>query len=427
MAGIIFLHITDAFNHNEGSRPLINCLIIGYKSRLHLLMRQRSIPITAALMLLASSTTISASILNDFTDPQDGMFDVSHWLAEKKGFFPIPIIITEPAVGVGLGAGLLFLHDPLAGKTAEGETFEPQSTDAEGRLIPPSISGLFGAYTENDSWFIGGAHMGVWKNDNVRYIGVLAQASLNLKFYGLDGGNGPSSNGLQFNIEPTIFLQELKFRINNSYFFAGFNYLLVDSSVEFSLPGLPVEIPAQTFDSTSASVSLILDYDSRDNLFTPSNGLSSGIKASFFHEILGSDNEFERYKAYAKYFTGLGETLVLGLRGEFETLNGNAAFYEYPFISLRGIPVMRYQGDKVTVGEAELRWNYTTRWSLVVFGGVGKAESIDTLIAADDTVYTKGIGLRYFIARRFGAHAGFDIADGPEDTAFYLTFGQAWY
>lgn len=155
---------------------------------------------------MVSCSGIGASILDDFIDPQDGMFDVSHWLAERKGFFPIPLIITEPAVGAGLGAGLLFLHDPLAGKTAEGKTFDPQSVDAQGRLIPPSISGLFGAYTENDSWFVGGVHMGVWKNDNIRYTGALAQASVNLKFYGLDSGNGPSSNGLGFNIEPTIFM-----------------------------------------------------------------------------------------------------------------------------------------------------------------------------------------------------------------------------
>ena len=50
---------------------------------------------------------------------------------------------------------------------------------------------MFGAYTENGTWFIGGAHMGVWKNDNIRYTGALAQASANLKFYGLDSGSGP--------------------------------------------------------------------------------------------------------------------------------------------------------------------------------------------------------------------------------------------
>ena len=183
------------------------------------------------------------------------MFDTSHWLAERKGFFPIPIIITEPAVGFGLGAALLFLHDPLSGKTADGETFDPQNVDEKGRLIPPSVSGLFGAYTENGTWFVGGAHMGVWKNDDIRYIGALAQASANLKFYGLSGTSG---SGLNFNIEPTIFLQQIKFRLADSDFFAGVEYLLLDSTVEFDFTtSLPIEIPSIKFDSTSASVSLL--------------------------------------------------------------------------------------------------------------------------------------------------------------------------
>ena len=391
-------------------------------------MNRIIIQIVTSFLLLTHETAFSASMMDEFIDPQDSMFDVSHWLAERKGFFPIPIIITEPAVGFGLGAGLLFLHDPLAGKTPEGETFDPQNVDDEGRLIPPSVSGLFGAYTENGTWFVGGAHMGVWKNDRIRYTGALAQASANLKFYGLDGGNGASSNGIEFTIEPTIFFQQIKFRIRDSKFFAGINYLLLDSNIEFDVFGnLPVEIPSIKFDSTSASVSLLLDYDSRDTLFTPGSGLSSGVRASFYREIFGSDNEFEKYKAYAKWFTGLTDTLVLGLRGEVETLHGEAPFYEYPFISMRGIPAMRYQGETVTVGEAEFRWNFRTRWSLILFGGIGNAESADFVVAADDTVYTKGAGFRYFIARRFGAHAGIDVAKGPEDTALYITFGQAWY
>ena len=383
--------------------------------------------IVSIALIIASSQARSAALLDDFIDPRDGMFDVSHWLAERKGFFPIPIIITEPAVGFGLGAGLLFLHDPLAGKTAAGETFDPQNIDQKGRIIPPSVSGVFGGYTENDTWFVGGAHLGIWKNDRIRYTGALAQASVNLKFYGLDGGTGPSSDGFQFNIEPTILFQQLKFRLRDSDFFAGINYLLLDSSIGFDVPGLPSEIPSQKFDSRSASISLLLDYDSRDTLFTPSNGLSAGLRASFYREAFGSDDEFEKYKAYAKFFTTLTDTLVLGLRGEFDTLDGEAPFYEYPFINLRGIPAFRYQGETVTVGEAEFRWNFTTRWSLILFGGVGRAQSIDALTPADDTVYTKGIGFRYFIARRFGAHAGVDVAEGPEDTAVYLTFGQAWY
>ena len=39
---------------------------------------------------------------------------------------------------------------------------------------------------------------------------------------------------------------------------------------------------------------------------------------------------------------------------------------------------------------------------------------------------TRGIGLRYYLANKLGAHTGFDIAEGTEETVFYLTFGSSW-
>ena len=43
---------------------------------------------------------------------EDGMLDVSGFLGEVYGFVPIVTIITEPAVGYGLGGGLLFVDKP---------------------------------------------------------------------------------------------------------------------------------------------------------------------------------------------------------------------------------------------------------------------------------------------------------------------------
>ena len=83
-------------------------------------------------MVSIAMPIMAASIMDGFTDPEDDMFDVSHWLAEKKGFIPVPIIIAKLAIGYGAGAALIFLHDPLAGHTPDGETFDSQSKDAEG-------------------------------------------------------------------------------------------------------------------------------------------------------------------------------------------------------------------------------------------------------------------------------------------------------
>ncbi len=378
--------------------------------------------VVSTFLLMATAVAQAASMMDGFTDPEDGMFDVSHWLAEKKGFFPVPIIVTEPAIGYGAGAALVFLHDPLAGRVPDGETFDPQSTDAEGKLIPPSVSALFGMYTENDTWMAGGAHMGVWKNDNIRYTGALATGSINIKFYRNILGQDIT---VDTTIEPDILYQGLKFRLAGSKFFAGASYLLLDTSSEI---GFSTINPGFKTNSRDAAVILSLEYDSRNTIFTPTDGISSSIEATLFREAVGSDTDFEKYKAKIYYFTPFSNTFVLGLRGDIQTINGNdedIPFYMYPDVSLRGIPVMRYQGESVGVAEAELGWNFTSRWSVLGFGGAGRT----TGIADNDkitTLYSKGVGLRYFIARRFGAHVGFDVARGPEDTAFYLQFGHAW-
>jgi len=364
----------------------------------------------------------AASMMDGFTDPEDGMFDVSHWLAEKKGFFPVPIIITEPAVGYGAGAALVFLHDPLAGRVPDGETFDPQSKDAEGKLIPPSISALFGMYTENDTWMAGGAHLGIWKNDNIRYTGALATGSINIKFYRNILGNDIV---IDANIEPQILYQGLKFRIDGSKFFAGVDYLLLNTDSEV---GFSITDPSFKKNSRDAAVILTLDYDSRNTIFTPTDGINASVDVSLFRKAVGGDSNFEKYKAKIYYFTPMTETFVLGLRGDVETISGDPdeiPFYQYPFVYLRGIPMMRYQGESVAVAETELGWNFTSRWTVLGFAGAGRTKDV----GPDDsttTVYSKGLGLRYFIARRFGMHVGFDIAKGPEDTAFYLQFGHAW-
>ena len=378
--------------------------------------------VVSSFLLMAAAVAQAASMMDGFTDPEDGMFDVSHWLAEKKGFFPVPIIVTEPAVGYGAGAALVFLHDPLAGRVPDGETFDPQSTDAEGKLIPPSVSALFGMYTENDTWMAGGAHMGVWKNDNIRYTGALATGSINIKFYRNILGQDLT---VDTTIEPDILYQGLKFRLAGSKFFAGASYLLMDTSNKIGFTSID---PSFKNSSRDAAIIFSLEYDSRNTIFTPTDGISSSIEATLFSEAVGSDTDFEKYKAKIYYFTPLSKTFVLGLRGDIQTISGSdrdIPFYMYPFVSLRGIPVMRYQGETVGVAEAELGWNLTSRWSVLGFAGAGRTTSI----ADNDkitTVYSKGVGLRYFIARRFGAHVGFDIARGPEDTAFYLQFGHAW-
>jgi hypothetical protein len=39
---------------------------------------------------------VSENLLAGFKDPEGGAIDLSQWLLDRKGFLPVPIVITEP-------------------------------------------------------------------------------------------------------------------------------------------------------------------------------------------------------------------------------------------------------------------------------------------------------------------------------------------
>jgi hypothetical protein len=189
------------------------------------------------LFLLLLPFTAAAGWLGDtFIDPSDGQFDVSRWLAEKRGPLPVPIIITEPAVGYGGGAALLYFHGK-PGDIPDGvSVFDPPPPNEKGRQSPPSISCVAGALTENGTWPGAGFHFGVWKNDTIRYIGALARTSLEMNFYGLDSGSGIlGDNPVEFNLVGNLLYQEIKFRLWQSDFMLGGQYIFLDTDNEFKL------------------------------------------------------------------------------------------------------------------------------------------------------------------------------------------------
>jgi hypothetical protein len=354
-------------------------------------------------------------------DDDDGMFDVSNMLASSAGFLPVPIIITEPAVGFGVGAALLFFHDSMANREAQMEKAEAQGKKA--RLVPPSISGVVGFGTENGTWGAGAFHMGYWKEDHIRYLGAYFHASVNLDFYGRADSGLPA---LAYNLQSDIFLQQLLFRLAESDFFIGPEYLFANTDTELEDPMAGAPQSSDTIRDSALGV--IALYDTRDNTFTPNSGTKTELKYSRHDEAIGGDNNYNKTHFKSYNWIPAHPKLVLGLRLDGQFTSGEVPFYMLPFIELRGIPAMRYQGAHTAVVETEVRWDFVKRWSAVGFVGSGWVADFEFNDFADSDAYVAGgVGFRYLIAKTFNMRAGVDIARGPEDTAVYLTVGSSWF
>lgn len=349
-------------------------------------------------------------------DPEDGMLDTSDYLSSAHGYFPVPIIITEPAIGFGLGAAVAYFHPR-----------KEVDSDVHTHTGPPSISVGFAAATDNDSYLYGGAHSGVWKGDHVRYLGAIAGASVNLRFYPGDRSGGSDDEGIRFNIDGTFLFQQVQFRMRESNWWLGVNYLYVNAENSFNTGDEELDgLPEPQFDFNQAGLGAFLEYDGRDTTFTPTKGLRALLEYRNYGDSWGSDFDYDHILGSVFHFTPFGDYSSLGLRLDGETVSGDVPFFGYPYINLRGIPALRYQGESTLTGEVEFLWGLTPRWTLAFFGGVGKTTDIGLFGSDGETVTAGGLGVRYRLARKLGLQAGVDVARGPEETAIYLTIGSAW-
>jgi outer membrane protein assembly factor BamA len=369
------------------------------------------------LFLAGSAQAADDSVWDKFVD-DEGQFDVGEWLGSRYGFLPVPVLITGPTFGAGLGLNLLFLHDSIANDSA-----------ASGRYQPPSLSGLVYAATENGTQFGAGYHVGFWRDDTLRTTTFIGYPNANLDFYPTLPVIGEQQ--ISMNLEGWAAYQEVKFRLGDSNYFVGGNYLYLDtkSSPNDVPPFIPDDLLSQQL--TTAALAGVLEYDSRDSIFTPSTGTYAKLVAARFDEAVGSDFNFWNLRGKLLHFFPVGDSVKIGLRADGQAVDGTAPYYMYPSIQMRGIASARYQGQQTVVGEIEGRWAVTDRWSLVGFVGSGKAfgdSALDNQGNTSDNPWrtSKGLGFRYTLAKKFNLHAGIDYAIGPEEDSIYITIGHAW-
>jgi len=350
---------------------------------------------------------------NIFRDPEDGELDASAWLLDKKGFLPVPIIVTEPAIGYGGGASLLWFRESLGERRAQG------------RLTPPDIFGAALAATENGTALAAAFGMVTFADEYWRWKGGVGRPDINLDFYGAGGELGTGERQIAYNLEGWGSTQSLMRRLGESENFVGARWMYLDLDASFAGDHPAPALAERSRSITSSGLGLFFEHDSRDNFFTPARGWKGYLEAMFYSPDFGGDGNYELYRAQVFAYLPW-KNFVLGGRVDTRAASGDVPFYQLPFIEMRGIPVARYQDEKVGLVEAELRWNFTARWALIGFLGSGRTWGSSTGFSAGDTVSAWGAGLRRLVARRLGIYMGVDLARGPEETAIYIQAGSAW-
>lgn len=374
-------------------------------------------PAVPTVAAAPASAATSTGMRGMFRDSEDGRFDMSRWLLEHRGFLPVPIIITDPAVGNGGGVALAFFHKSASTAPPDGEGGTP-------KMPTPDIYGGGAMRTENGSEAYGVGASLHFDDDRWRYRGGVAKTSFNLGFY-TPGTRLPAA-AIEYNVDGVMSFQQGFRRIGERDLFVGLAWIYMDMDIGFDIASDRDRFQPHELATRSSGLGLSLEYDTRDNPFTPSRGWLGMIEGNYYLPGIGSDTAFQSYRGHAYGYWPLGSRLVLGGRADARWANGDIPFYRLPYIDLRGIGSARYQDTRAAVLETELRWNLTRRWALIGFVGAGRTWGRHNSFSDGSSQVSKGAGVRYLIARQLGMHVGVDYAWGPEDDTFYIQVGSAW-
>jgi hypothetical protein len=345
-------------------------------------------------------------------DTLDNQFDFSSFLIDSKGFMPIPFIITEPALGNFGGVLALTFFTPK--EIPEGQTY-----------VAPDITAGVGMYTANDSWALGGGRIGSFPKRGIKYRAFLGYASLNLSFYRTLPQVGEQE--YKFNIDALPVLLSISKSLPKTDLYVGLQYTFSKTTVDplFNTE-LPDWVTFEDLDAKTGSLGLFLDWDRRDNFFTPDKGTILHFQYVVDDSWTASDYAYQRLNGFANWFFPIKPRWISGLRIDAEHVFDDPPFYLLPSLTMRGVPIARYQGATTAVIETEQRYDLNLRWSLLAFAGAGKAIMRNESFSDAKTIYNYGTGFRYLIARSFGVRTGIDVAWGPDSFGWYIVFGHNW-
>lgn len=330
-----------------------------------------------------------------------------HAEAGSSSFLFIPYPITEPAIGNGLLAGPVWMREGPEGESGPKK---------------PQAFGAGALWTDGGSRGVIAFDHRAWAEGAWRTTVVAARIDLDLTYSGLspkqDESFGFTLHTKGGGMQGDKLLSEGPNSLN-------LRVLSATAEAQFDA-SLPPELAGEAKKATIRGIGIGWSRDTRDSVFTPSSGNALSASVTTYPEALGASFDAQAVSLkWITYQSGLGSG-TLGFKSQLDFSLGNPPFYLRPYISLRGVPALRYPGEQVGSVETEYRLPINSRWDLLAFGGVGQARANIRGITGTKSVSAGGVGIRFKVQKLFGLTFGLDFAQGPQGEATYIQIGNAW-
>jgi hypothetical protein len=298
---------------------------------------------------------------------------------------------------------------------------------------PPSASMLFGLATTNGSWLAAGMQEVFWDRDNNRGMFAVAGGHFNSDYYGTGSA---ASAGISFPLGTDVFMMLPKYlrRVWKRLYVGGLYHLMFSGATVSAPDGAPEELDTYlplTTSETASGLGASLEWDSRDNRFSPTKGFYVPLRTIGYAQFLGSSTDYGVFKLEANYYRALyRKDLILAVRGMLQTATSSTPFYLLPAVGsgpdLRGYASGRYRDYVFYATQAELRWYFWKGLGAVAFGGIGTTTAGFDQLFEGTVLPSYGLGLRYMIDKKSRLVVRVDYGRGDEDGMMYFSVSEAF-
>lgn len=355
---------------------------------------------------------------------------------EKKGeWLAVPIPISSPSIGSGL-------------EWAVARVFPFDKND---QVSPPSAVGIGGVFTNNGSRAVAVGGRLYLKHDKYRLSIAAGAASVNFNIYGIGKDSGNDGIHVPLNADGSGFLGEFLHRLRKGVYLGvrgqfrqvklSLNEEELESSDIASQPPESVtdvinQVRGDLLNQRTVSMGPRFQWDSRDNVFYPKQGVLTEFATDFFSESLGSKFTYQYYKLTFNKYSAVSKHQILAFRGMACAAAGDRVpIYDLCLFGtsndLRGYPGGRFQDRRMfaTQGEYRLMLPANGIWGrigVVAFGGVGAIGDKFSSIGASDLLPAGGAGIRFRLLKKYPINFRVDYGIGKVDRTLSIGVLEAF-
>ncbi|MBD3412871.1 MAG: BamA/TamA family outer membrane protein [Candidatus Aminicenantes bacterium] len=335
---------------------------------------------------------------------------------KRTGVVILPIVFYQPETRIGAGGGGLI-------------TYRPKGTPEDAR---PSSLYFQAYYTQNKQYGIELKPELYLKKEAYLFKGKIKTSKFPSKYWGIgnqtpdeaEENYTPRMVNLDLSIQRRILARE---RLYLGLQYKYENYTITESDPDGELAA--EQITGSTGGRLS-SLGFILNWDRRDQIYSPHKGNYFQLTMDFYSPTLGSEFDFTSFKLDLRKYIPVFEHHVFAAQAVVQSVSGSPPFRHMSEIGgemvMRGYYSGRYRDKSMLVIQTEMRFKVWKRIGMVVFAGA--ADLADQLgeLSPGNFKYSAGLGLRILVVPKEGTNIRIDQGWGKGTSGFYIMADEAF-